>query len=207
MRTLLTVGLAVLCTLANAQSAMRPSDLVEARIKNNVTFKTIHLFERAPELRSEPQVVNGLWMFLNTASIIPLQRERPLALSLPLPNADGTMMELELVQVDIFSADFVVQFSQQSNTSSSNMTAPASNVCDSPEFSSMTKGLRAIASIGCLPSVPLHEVGAGDRACRKYPFFSGIDEVVAPVAPQSQYGSEIRCGLLSKCTSLSSGSM
>ncbi|WP_421798105.1 M12 family metallo-peptidase [Haliscomenobacter sp.] len=121
MRTLLTVVLAMLWTLANAQSAMRPSDLVEARIKNNVTFKTIHLFERAPELRSEPQVINGLWMFLNTASIIPLQRERPLALSLPLPNTDGTMMELELVQVDIFSADFVIQFSQQSNTPSSKL--------------------------------------------------------------------------------------
>jgi hypothetical protein len=98
---------------------MRPSDLVEARIKNNVTFKTIHLFARAPELRSESQVVNGLWMFLNTASIIPLQRERPLALSLPLPNADGTMMELELVKVDILSADFAVQFSQPSSTTSS----------------------------------------------------------------------------------------
>lgn len=119
MRTLLTVVLAMLCTLANAQSTMRPSDLVEARIKNNVTFKTIHLFARAPELRSESQVVNGLWMFLNTASIIPLQRERPLALSLPLPNADGTMMELELVKVDILSADFTVQFSQPSNTTSS----------------------------------------------------------------------------------------
>jgi hypothetical protein len=95
---------------------MRPSDLVEARIKNNVTFKSIHLFARAPELRSEPQVVNGIWMFLNMASIIPLQRERPQALSLPLPNADGTMMELELVKVDILSADFAVQFSQQSNT-------------------------------------------------------------------------------------------
>ena len=116
MRTLLTVVLAVLWTLANAQSTMRPSDLVEARIKNNVTFKSIHLFARAPELRSEPQVVNGIWMFLNMASIIPLQRERPQALSLPLPNADGTMMELELVKVDILSADFAVQFSQQSNT-------------------------------------------------------------------------------------------
>ena len=116
MRILLTVVLAVLWTLANAQSAMRPNDLVEARIKTNVAFKTIRLFERAPELRSEPQVVNGLWMFLNMASIIPLQRERPLALSLPLPNTDGTMMELELVQVDIFSGDFAVQFAEQTHT-------------------------------------------------------------------------------------------
>lgn len=116
MRTLLTVVLAMLWTLANAQSAMRPNDLVEARIKTNVAFKTIRLFERAPELRSESQVVNGLWMFLNTASIIPLQRERPLALSLPLPNTDGSMMELELVQVDIFSGDFAVQFAEQTHT-------------------------------------------------------------------------------------------
>ena len=75
MRILLTVVLAMLWTLANTQSAMRPNDLVEARIKANVPFKSIHLFERAPELRSESQVVNGLWMFLNMASIIPWQRE------------------------------------------------------------------------------------------------------------------------------------
>lgn len=115
MRTLLTVCLAVLLASASSQTTMRPSDLVEAGKKAKLNFKTFQLFERAPELRSEPQVSNGLWMFLNMASIIPLQRERPRALSLPLPKADGTIMELELVQVQLFSADFTVLFSRPYN--------------------------------------------------------------------------------------------
>lgn len=121
MRTLLTVCLAMLLASASSQTAMRPNDLVEAGKKAKLNFKTFQLFERAPELRSEPQVVNGLWMFLNMASIIPLQRERPQALSLPLPKADGTTIELELVQVDIFSGDFSVQFSQPNSANASEL--------------------------------------------------------------------------------------
>jgi hypothetical protein len=115
MRTLLIVALAMLCALTNAQSTMRPSDVIDQKKKAKVSFAPTQIFEFAPELRGETDIVDGQWMFFNKASIIPLQRERPLALSLRLPTSKSTFIDLELVQVNLFSPDFGVQFSSAPN--------------------------------------------------------------------------------------------
>ena len=107
MRTLLTLAMAMALSIVHAQLSLRPAELVSAQKSSRSKFVNYKLFDRAPDLR-DGDAVNAQWLSLRSEDLRGLLLDRPKAMTLPLPAGADDTYELELVQVNLFAADFSI---------------------------------------------------------------------------------------------------
>ena len=114
MRLMLTFLLAALTYISYSQKleGVKPADLVKT-FKSKEAFQTVDPFAIAPQKKNQVTELEGVTsdymvLNLNKSRLNYLSKSAPKSLSLKIPNGSEDAIELELVQVDIFTSDFNV---------------------------------------------------------------------------------------------------
>lgn len=110
MRILITLVLALYVVIAHAQLITPPGKMAAIQSQKTNLSTPVVLFDQVPTLRSGTDV-EGLSLQLRPQAMRLLQQQSPAGFTLPLPAGDQGTLELELVKVNIFSADFKIVLS------------------------------------------------------------------------------------------------
>jgi hypothetical protein len=105
---LLALALTVVCT-THTQAQKRPFELVERQKEKGADFQAISLFEEIPKQGRTPTALaeelqsDYTLLHLNAETLHQLHHRRAATLTLQLPRAGRSNLQLELVQVDLFA--------------------------------------------------------------------------------------------------------
>ena len=110
--TLLGILLFFVCSIANAKN-IKPEKLIQNAKSNGYVFTTIQPFQLSTEKADEDLDLGKAiqkydLLDVDLQQLKALSEEGPTAMSLKVPSSNTGLLELELVQVDIFSDDFTV---------------------------------------------------------------------------------------------------
>ncbi|MEM6270175.1 MAG: M12 family metallo-peptidase [Bacteroidota bacterium] len=101
-----------------AQNSIKPADLVQYHKGRNQLFSAVNdiLAPQNTSIRNRPEIMNevseALLLSFSAQNARQIGQQVPLTMTLDIPTADNGVLEIELVQVNIFSPEFWVHTSE-----------------------------------------------------------------------------------------------